>query len=220
MTDQSRPPTPQAAYDIEALIEPVRSEFIAKHEAREAALPLCREVIRLCANAIRAVHRLEFDRAELLLSKAGRLLEEISDTLTGHADVYHAGFVHDAQKEYAEGRLTLAFVAGRKLPGPADLNVGAAAYLNGLAEAATELRRHILDILRHGEVERCETLLAAMDEVYSALITIDYPDAITGGLRRATDTVRGVLEKTRGDLTVAVRQRELERRLDDLARRL
>lgn len=215
------PPQPAApAYDIDALVAPARSDLTAKHEAREAALPRCREVIRLSANAIRAVHRREFGRAEELLQQAGMLLNEITDALLGHADVYHAGFVHDAQKEYAEGWLTLAFVAERSLPGPNDLQVGSAAYLNGLAEAASELRRHLLDSLRHGDLDRCERLLTAMDDVYSTLVTIDYPDAITGGLRRTTDQVRGVLEKTRGDLTVAVRQQALERRLDELARRL
>lgn len=211
---------PPAACDIDALVAPARAELAAKHEAREGALPRCREVIRHAANAIRAVHRLEFDRGGELLVRGRTLLDEIDSLLAGHADIYHAGFVHDAQKEYAEGALTLAFVAERDVPGAAELGVGAAAYLNGLAEAASELRRHLLDTLRRGDVARCERLLTTMDDVYAVLVTIDYPDAITGGLRRTTDQVRGVLEKTRGDLTVAVRQDELERRLDALRERL
>lgn len=207
-------------YDIDEIVDPIRSELTAKHEAREAALPRCREVIRLCANTIRAVHRLEMDRAQELLGSAGALLMEVSDILAGHADVYHAGFVHDAQKEYAEAAMTMAFVSGGDFPGPSDLNVGAAAYLNGMAEAASELRRHLLDTLRRGNIETCEHLLAAMDDVYAVLVTIDYPDAITGGLRRTTDQVRGVIEKTRGDLTLAVRQRELERRIDEMTRKM
>ena len=206
--------------DIDTLVASSRGELIAKHAAREAALPRCREVIQLSANVIRAVHRLEFDRARELLRIAGDRLGEINDVLVGHADIYHAGFVHDAQKEYAEACLTLAFVSGHRAPDEADLGVGAAAYLNGLAEAASELRRHLLDTLRRGDVERCESLLGIMDDVYAVLITIDYPDAITGGLRRTTDQLRGVLERTRGDLTVAVRQQALERKLDGLAGRL
>lgn len=220
MIDKKGAPAPLASYDIEAVVAPVRGELIAKHEAREAALPRCREVIRLSANAIRAVHRLEFDEAERLLAQAALLRDEITDALTGHADVFHAGFVEDAWKEFAEASLTLAFVAGRPLASPGEIAVGAAAYLNGLAEAASELRRHLLDCLRRGDIDRCEGLLAAMDDVYGVLVTIDFPDAITGGLRRSTDLVRGVLEKTRGDLTVAVRQRELERRLDAFSERL
>ncbi len=219
MTDDERRERP-AAYDIEALLAPVRDDLAAKHRAREAVLPRCREVIRHSANAIRAVHRLEFDRAGETLARAAALLDEIGEALAGHPDVFHAGFVHDAQKEFAEGSLTLAFVAGRPLAGPSELKVGSAAYLNGLAEAASELRRHLLDTLRRGDIDRCEEMLSNMDDVYSALITIDYPDAITGGLRRTTDMVRGVLERTRGDLTVAVRQSQLERRLDELAGRI
>ncbi|HWO94392.1 MAG TPA: haloacid dehalogenase, partial [Dehalococcoidia bacterium] len=157
--------TPAAAsrapkHDIDALVAPAVSELTAKHEAREAALPRCREVIQLSANSIRATHRAEFERAEELLFRAADILDSISETLRGHADVYHAGFVHDAQKEYAEASLTLAFVAERPLPGPSDLRIGAAAYLNGLAEAASELRRHLLDSLRHGDLSRCEAVLA------------------------------------------------------------
>ena len=132
----------------------------------------------------------------------------------------HAGFVHDSQKEYAEAAITLALASGNPLPHPDELHVHYPAYLNGMAEAAGEMRRHLLDTLRRGDVERCEKVLGYMDDIYSLLITIDYPDAITGGLRRNTDMVRGVLERTRGDLTVASRQSELESRLKDLQQTL
>jgi translin len=52
-----------------------------------------------------------------------------------------------------------------------------------------------------------------MDEIYGLLVSMDYPDALTGGLRRSTDSVRGIMEKTRGDLTFALRQRDLEQAL-------
>jgi translin len=142
----------------------------------------------------------------------------VEETLSAHEDVYHAGFVHDAQKEYVEGRVTLALVAGRPLPDPDDLGVSYAAYLNGLGEAVGELRRYLLDAIRRGEEQRCEELLSDMDDIYSLLVTLDFPDALTGGLRRTTDSVRGILERTRGDLTMSMRQRELEKKLAALGK--
>jgi translin len=207
--------------DIEALAEAASQELASKNEAREAGLSRCRDAIRNSANSIRAVHRGDFDTAKTLADRAGSLLAEAKQALRDHPDIQHAGFVHDSEKEYAEARMTYAFIAGAgKLPSRDELDVGLAAYLNGLAEAVGELRRHLLDILRAGEVERCEDCLAVMDEVYGILVTFDYPDAMTGGLRRTTDNVRGILERTRGDLSLAVRQRDLEKRLSEFEQRL
>jgi translin len=207
--------------DIEALAEAASEALASKNAAREAGLTRCRDSIRNSANAIRAVHRGEFDLATSLADKAGTLLSEAKQALNEHPDIRYAGFVHDAEKEYVEARLTLAFVAGQEsLPQAEQLDVELAAYLNGIAEAVGELRRFLLDTLRGGEVERCEDCLAVMEEVYGILVTFDYPDAMTGGLRRTTDNVRGILERTRGDLTLAVRQRDLERSLAEFGRKL
>ncbi len=205
---------------LEPIMEGVRAVFADKHAARERALPRCREALRHSANAIRAVHRQEFAQAEELIGRARGLLAEAKDSLRDHPDIYHAGFVHDAQKEYAEACSTLAVIAGRPLPTPEALAVELPAYLNGLGEAVGELRRHLLDRLRDGDVDHCEGILTAMDDVYGVLVTMDYPDAMTGGLRRTTDAVRGILERTRGDLTVSMRQRELEQRLQEFKGRL
>jgi translin len=205
---------------LNAIVEDVRAHFDAKHAAREQGLSLCRDALRHSANAIRAVHRGEFAAAENLLAEAKGMLEQAAKALADHLDVFYAGFVHNAQKEFAEGRLTLALVSGRPLPSPADLGVDHPAYLNGLGEAVGELRRYLLDSLRAGDIGRCESILAAMDDIYVVLVTMDYPEAITGGLRHTTDAVRGTLERTRGDLTIALVQRNLERRLEQFERRL
>jgi translin len=205
---------------LDEIMEDVRANFASKNAARERALPLCRESIRCSANAIRAVHRHDFDTARRLASDAGARVGEAAAALESHPDVRHAGFVHDAQKEFAEASITLALVAGETLPAPGDLGVDLPAYLNGMGEAVGELRRHLLDTLRGGDVERCEVWLRAMDEMYAVLVTVDYPDAMTGGLRRTTDSVRGILEKTRGDLTLSVEQRRLEQRLQEFGDRL
>lgn len=204
---------PDTAKALDPIMERVREEFASKNAARETALPLCREAIRFSANAIRAVHRREFDLAGELAGKAGAQLATAKRSLASHADIYNAGFVHDAQKEYAEASITLALIAGRAFPTPQQLDVELPAFLNGMGEAVGELRRHLLDVLRGGDVEQCEIWLSAMDDMYSVLVTVDYPDAMTGGLRRTTDSVRGILEKTRGDLTLSAQQRRLEQRL-------
>jgi translin len=205
---------------LEGLMDGVRDAFASKNRARETALPLCREAIRFSANAIRAAHRDEFDLAQSLVDKAREQLVTAKSSLASEPDIYYAGFVHDAQKEYAEASITLALIAGRPLPLPQPLGVELQAYLNGMGEAVGELRRHLLDTLRAGDVERCEVWLRAMDDIYSALVTVDYPDAMTGGLRRTTDSVRGILEKTRGDLTLSVQQRRLEQRMEEFGSKL
>jgi len=205
---------------LDAIMEGVRGDLAARHAAREQALPLCREVIRLSANGIRAVHRDEFDRARALHEQATGLLRRVQQALAARPDIFYAGFVHDAQKEHAEAALTLALITGGSLPGPADLAVEDPAYLNGMGEAVGELRRYVLDSLRDGDTERCERYLAAMDEIYDVLVTVDYPDALTAGLRRTTDVTRSILERTRGDLTMAARQRDLERKLAAFEERL
>jgi translin len=205
---------------LDSIGEKVRTYFAAEDAAREKGLVLSREAIRFSANAIRAVHRGDFAEARELISSAKANVEEMDRTLADHGELFYGGFVHNAQKEYAEACITLALVAGETLPDPDELGVSYAAYLNGLGEAAGEMRRHLLDTLRDGKLERCEEILWAMDDIYSLLVTIDFHDALTGGLRRTTDMVRGVLERTRGDFTISLRQRQLEQRLEEFENKL
>lgn len=205
---------------LENVVSDIAARLDDKNAARERALSASRQIIRHAANAIRALHRGENDAARVLLDKTDKLLEELYFDLRTHQDIYFSGYVQDAQKEVAEAHLLFALVVGSPaLPKPEDIGVEDAPYLNGLGEAASELRRHILDILRRGggreQAVRAEQLLDTMDAVYSQLLTVDYPDALTGGLRRTTDLVRGVLERTRGDLTLILRQIELEAALKE-----
>lgn len=195
--------------DLDSIESWARNELDRKNAAREQALRWSRELIRACATSIRAVHRRDFDQAEQLLSEANGLNRQICSLLAEMGDLYWTGYVQDAQKELVEAFSTYALVTGEVLPDPATLGIAPAPFMNGLAEAVGELRRYVLDLLRRGEVDGCERLLGAMDDIYSLLVTLDYPDALTGGLRRTTDSTRGILEKTRGDLTLALRQEAL-----------
>ena len=200
--------------ELANLGEGARQDLEAAHQARETALAACRDTIRSCGLAIRAVHRLQLSDAEARGAEADASLRRAQGVLAPFPRLAAAGFLHDAEKELAEARLTRALVAGEPLPGPGELDVGLAAWLNGMAEAASELRRHLLDRLRAGETARGEELLGAMEDVYDMLVTIEYPDAITGGLRRATDALRAVVERSRADVTTTVLQATLQRAIE------
>ena len=195
---------------LRAVADATRQSLADTDRARERALRLSREMIRHSADSIRAIHRGEFEVARDLIGSAKDLVKESEAILQERPEVYYTGYMQDALKEYVEANAVLAFIQDGPLPSPDDLRVGAAPYLGGLADTVGELRRYILDRLRRDDFTRCEQTLEAMDEIYTILVTMDFPDAVTRGLRRSTDMVRGILERTRGDLTVALRQQRLE----------
>lgn len=206
--------------NLQAIGEKALAHLEEKNAARDEALQLSRTLIRHCAHAIRAVHRGERGPAQEQLAEARILVDRLKTGLAPYPDLYHAGYTQDALKEFAEANIVYALVGGEALPDPDALGVDYAAYLGGLGEAAGELRRRTLDVLRHDGIAEAERLLAAMDDIYDLLVTVDYPDAITGGLRRITDMVRGVVERTRGDLTTTHQQSALKVALQDLQRKL
>ncbi len=203
--------------ELAALGQDIRRELDGANGAREVALAACRRTIRSSGSSIRAVHLLRPEEALRLADEAGGALRQAQEALAPFPSLVGSGPLHDAAKEYAEARLTAAMVADAPLPSADELSVPPAAWLNGLAEAASELRRHLLDRLRQGDLTRSETLLATMDEAYGLLVTMDYPDAVSGGLRRTTDALRAVLERTRGDLTTTLLQSRLQTALDQAA---
>lgn len=212
MSDEE--PAAARRLDLSDQVNDVIAGLGARNRAREQALPACRLVIRTAGSSIRAVHRLDSQAAGALAAESEAALRTAQSVLEPHPSVAHAGFLHDAEKEYAEARAVAALVAGRRAPGPDELGVSPTAWMRGLAEAASELRRHLLDRLREGKVDRAEALLASMDDVYSALVVVDYPDALTGGLRRTLDALRAVLERSRGDVTTTVLQTRLQRAIE------
>ena len=205
---------------LETIVEEIRAEFEAKSAVRDTALQRSRTLIRHCANAIRAAHRSDFAEAENLLATAQEAAREMVTDLEPYPDLYHAGYTRDALKEYVEAQMVYVFIKNGELPTPAELDVEPSAYLKGLAEAASELRRHSLDLMRQDELQRAEVMLGIMDAVYSQLMTVDFPDAITGGLRRTTDMLRGVVQRTRGDLTTAFRQDMMRQALEEFEVRI
>ena len=191
----------------------VIEELTERNRDREQALSVSREVIRFSANAIRAVHRGEFVDARQLISEGEARLKDADHIAISSPSIFNSGFMNDARKEFTEANITLAVISDSNIPSIDDLKVDAASYINGMAEVIGELRRYILDALRRNEVDGCQEFMDIMDEMYSVLVTIDFPEGVTSGLRHNTDAMRGVLERTRGDLTMALRQHSLEARL-------
>ncbi len=207
-------------HNLDDIAENIRSDFEERNTARDAALAQSRLLIRYCANAIRTIHRENWDQAKEGLETARAAARDLVEGVQPHPDLYYSGYTQDALKEYVEAFVTYALVRGEVLPTPEELDVASSTYLNGLAEAASELRRTILNIIRLGHNNEAERLLESMDTIYGVLMTFDFTDAITGGLRRRVDSLRGVLERTRGDLTNSLRQERLRKAITDLEEKL
>lgn len=206
--------------ELEKIAEGIHKDFEAHTAARDQALTQARTLTRHCAQAIRAVHRNEKDVANQHLVAARELVQALRGSLQEYPNVYYAGYSQDALKEYAEANIVYALVDDGELPTPEELGLENATYLKGLSEAVGELRRRCLDILRSGHSNEVERLLEHMNEIYAVLVTMDYPDAVTGGLRRLTDISRSLIERTRGDITISVRQERLENQLRKLEKKL
>lgn len=203
-------------HKLEAITEQIRKVFDARTSARDLALAQARQLTRACSLAIRAVHRDEVDTMKTHLEEARQLADTLRSSLAQYPDLFYAGYTQDALKEFVEANVTCSLIRNEPLQTPEDLLVDSSTYLNGLAEVVGELRRRTLDILRHGYSQEAERLLGIMDEIYSVLVTMDYPDAITNGLRRQTDLARGIIEKTRGDITFSLRGEHLEKSIGKL----
>jgi len=207
-------------HKLESIADEIRKTFDARTSARDQALSKARQLTRACSLAIRAVHRDDFDVMNNHLQEARQLADTLRTSLADYPDLFYAGYTQDALKEFVEANNTCALIRNEPLLTPAELEVEPATYLNGLAEVVGELRRRTLDILRHGYSTEAERLLGYMDEIYSVLVTMDYPDAITSGLRRQTDLARGIIEKTRGDITFSLRGEYLTQAINKLGEQL
>jgi translin len=205
---------------LDAVADRIRAAWTERNAVRDDTLDRSRELIRLCATIIRASHRNDWEQARQLLAEARQVAAKMCDEAAPYPDLYSAGYTRDALKELAEAYITVALAQDQPLPTPEEIEIEPPAYLNGLAEAASEMRRRCLDLIRRGDNAQAERLLAAMDEIYAVLMTFDFPNAITGGLRRRVDALRGVLERTRGDLTMSMRQDALRRALREFEQRV
>ena len=205
---------------LENIAERIRQNFDVRTSKRDEALKQARQLTRACSLAIRAVHRDDLEAMDANLAEAQSLADKLREELRGHPELFYAGYTQDSLKEFVEANVTCALILSKPLLTPEDLGVQDSTYLNGLAEVVGELPRPTLDILRSGYSPEAERLLVHMDEIYSVLVTMDYPDAITNGLRRQTDLARGIIEKTRGDVTYSLRGHYLTEAIRNLSSQL
>jgi translin len=205
---------------FDKLTDRAHQDFEARHQVRENALKQTRKLTRFAANAIRAIHRGERDTAEENMREAETIVAGLLDSLKDFPEFYFSGYTQDSLKEYIEARLTINLLEDKPLPMPEEMGMEYSTYLRGMAETIGEMRRRCLDILRQGYSDEAERLLDVMDEIYAMLVTIDYPDAITYGLRRQTDLVRGIIERTRADLTMSLREQHMQQALKDFEKRI
>lgn len=204
--------------DLTPIAAAIRVRMDARMAGREIGLTSSRAAIRFCANSIRAVHREDWAVAKELQANARAELDKAQDAMRSFPEIYHAGFLHDAEKEYAEALSTYAVIRDEDIPTPEQCGVGDAAYLNGISEVIGEIRRHLLDVIRSGDLDRGERFLESMDDIYNILVTMDYPDAVTGGLRRSTDVARSIMERSRGDLSITIAQERIRRAIETSVR--
>jgi translin len=205
---------------LESLSDRIRESFNRQNAIRDQALAQSRDLTRHAARAIRAIHRDDTDLAQEYLAKANQLAEALRIGLQDEPDLYFSGYTQDALKEFCEAHLTVATVLNQDWPTPEELHVEFATYLNGMSEVVGELRRRIMDTMRAGHSPEVERLLEVMDDIYALLVTMDYPDALTYGLRRRTDIARSIIERTQADVTISYRQQLLEKRIADLSAQL
>ncbi len=189
------------------------------HEAREAVLTQTRKLGQLAAKSIRHVHRHQFEEAERLLEEAKTVAAAAREILRPFPEL-NPSYLHDTEKEMVEAAAVLAIVHNRPYPSPKELGAQVMSYLNGMGEAASEVRRFALDEMRAGRVEEAERILKQMETIYEDLITFDYADSLTSGLRRTCDALRAVIERTRSDLTATTSQHELIKELRAVRERI
>ena len=195
---------------LEQIAAKAQEVFTEKNAIRERALQYSRSIIRLSANAIRSVHRRETTKAKDLISEAANYIKQTNTILQTNPEIYYAGYLAEARKEFSEANITMALLLQQPLPQPEELGVNIIDYLKGMGDSVGEVRRYILDSLRRDEWQQCEDAMEIMDQIYTLLVTLDFPEGVTGGLRNTNDMVRKTLERTRGDFTVAFRQKRLE----------
>ncbi len=201
---------------IDQFADEARERLASIHVDREKAYTTSREVVQSSSTTIKAVHRGEFEAAREQVQKTRELRDQMMAAVEASPEIGYSGFVGDASREYAEAALVLALIAEGELPGAKEIGVDYADWLNGLGDTVGELRRHVLDLIRADRVDEAEKFLHMMDEIFQMLMSFDYPQAVTKGLRTRSDQARGAVERTRGDLTNALRQSRLEARMRQL----
>jgi translin len=199
---------------LEPILEPIMEEIESDDEIREKALPLSRKAVRTCSQSIKASHRGDFEKAHSLIQEAHAIIEKGQEIMAESDFVSKSNIMRQAHQELAEAANVLSLLKDGTYTPPEKYDIELRSYLTGLGDTVGELRRAILDSLREDEVDYAESLLEFMEEILEELNSFDFPNALIPNLRRKCDVARSLIEKTRGDITSAVRQKMI---VDELA---
>ncbi len=203
--------------NLQATIEQIQIELDEKDAVREIALKSSRSITRLCRDIIHGIHLRE--DVSTLMETAEEEVLSLRSLLTEHPDLYASGYVETAFQEMAEAEILNSLLSDSPLKRPAEMGISSTAFILGMGDVIGELRRAVLDALRQGKVEDAVRLLDHMESIFAALMRFNYPDAILA-VRRKQDIARGILDKTRGDVALAIQSRALEEKMDEMNRRL
>ena len=191
------------------VVSEIKNSFDSIYNIREDSLKISRKSIQYASKSIRSVHRQELNEAEEYLIECQKCLSELMILTYDYPMIKYNGFVVDAEKEMVEASLVLTFEKDSILLFPSELNVSAVGYVGGLGDAIGEWRRRSLDLLRQLQIDEASKYLSIMELGLDILCELDYPDGMTGGLRRISDNARSIIERTRSDITNASVQAQL-----------
>lgn len=184
-----------------------------KDKLREEAFRDSREIQRAASGVLRA--GLPKGKAALVhaheqLALASAHSKALERRLVEHPELYESGMLETPLQELAEAYVLLAYAEGESIPTFDEINVTPSAFLLGVADAIGEFRRQLVDSIRHGAIREAERYLDAMEEAFDAVAGISLPDAIVP-IRKKVDGARSLLERSRGEIALAVRMHEHEK---------
>ncbi len=189
--------------NLESNLNNLSETFDKLNEIRETSLTISRAIVRDCSKSIRFIHRSDIKGAEEFIDSAKKKITELKKLTENVSEISFAGYVLDAEREYVEAVLFYVYESKGYIEPFEKFNVHPSSYIQGIGDTIGEWRRKALDHLRNLELVKSESYLNIMEEGLGILNELDYPDALTGGLRRYADNARGIIERTRSDITNA-----------------
>jgi len=192
--------------NLDEIADRIQSRLDEKDTVREIAIKSSRAIIRISGSVIHSIHKKEDVRR--MMGEAMDEAQRLRGLLEEHPEIWNSGLVEDAMQELSEAAIIMSIADDAPLPDPEELGVPMTAYLLGLADAIGELRRFTLESLRQGNTETATVFLEMMEDMFKVIMRFDYPDALVS-IRRKQDIARSLLEKTRGELAVAVSSKML-----------
>jgi len=196
--------------NLQKIFSEITESLELLYQDREEILKLSRSIIRDCSIAIKNIHRKEFNKFQEKLNSIKIDHQSLVKLVDKNLGVFFK-YLKTPEQEYAEAIAFYSIINKKNIPTPLELRINPLNFILGLADVIGELRRYALDNIRNSQFEDLNDILEGMDEIYTYLFTIDYPSAVTQDLRHKVDVARNIIEKTRGDISLAIQMDDLKR---------